>query len=57
MAVSWDAGQISMESPRTRNLPRAGSKSLRAYWMSTSLRSISSRSTVWPTWSRTIFSR
>ncbi len=31
--MSWSAGQISTESPRTRNLPRAGSKSLRAYWL------------------------
>ena len=37
MAVSSSAGQISTESPRTRNLPRAGSTSLRSYWMSTSL--------------------
>ncbi len=42
------AGQSSTQSPRTRNLPRANSMSLRSYWMSTSRRSTSSRSTCWP---------
>ena len=48
----------SRRSRRARGTCRArGSKSLRAYWMSTSLRSISSRSTSSPTCSSTICSR
>src|SRR3954466_6552901 len=37
------AGKISTTSPRTRKVPRWKSTSLREYWMSTSLRSSSSR--------------
>jgi hypothetical protein len=48
-AVSEYAGWISTTSPFTRKRPRPSSVSLRTYWMSISLRSITSRSVSSPT--------
>ena len=48
-AVSECAGWISSTSPLTRKRPRPSSVSLRAYWMSISLRSTRSRSGSSPT--------
>ena len=42
-------GNTSTVSPRTRNVPRLKSTSLRSYWISTNSRSSSSRSTSSPT--------
>ncbi len=48
-AVSAEAGCTSTTSPLTRKRPRPSSVSLRTYWVSTSLRSSSSRSCSSPT--------
>ena len=53
-AVSECAGWISITSPLTRKRPRPSSVSLRAYWMSISLRSTRSRSVSSPTVRKTM---
>ena len=48
-AFSSYMGMISTVSPRTRNVPRWKSTSLRTYCMFTNWRSRASRSISWPT--------
>ena len=50
------AGCTSTTSPRTRKRPRPRNESLREYWMSTSFRSMTSRSISIPTPRTTVLS-